>query len=194
MVSVLLIPEYVLRIPDLPWFSAFILRLSGGLDTLDIFHSAIIRPVQQGEGQGNRALQLLMKDICLRRKKEMSFIDLRLPELSVYVHKITLLPHEQEKYDGLEAQAKGTLDLYRHTTQGRHAADTYRHLLEVLLRMRQVCNHWKLLSDERLGSIMKQLQDEGMVDLTEENKLALQGVLKLAIESQEDSQHALHAV
>ncbi|KAF2266380.1 hypothetical protein CC78DRAFT_513897 [Lojkania enalia] len=163
------------------------LGLSGGLDTFDIFHSAIIRPVMQGDGQGSQALQLLMAGICLRRKKEMSFIDLRLPDLSEYVHKINLHPHEQEKYDALEAQAKGTLDIYRSNLMGRkNASDMYRHLLEVLLRMRQLCNHWKLVGEERLESIMKQLEAEGVVDLTEENKVALQKMLQLSIDSQED--------
>jgi SWI/SNF-related matrix-associated actin-dependent regulator of chromatin subfamily A3 len=162
------------------------LRLSGGLDRFDIFHGAIMRPVLQGDLQGNRALQLLMSGICLRRKKEMSFIDLRLPDLSEYVHKIKLHPHEQEKYDALEAQAKGTLDIYRKNIGGQKGMDTYRHLLEVLLRMRQLCNHWQLVGEERLDSIMKQLEAEGMVDLTEENKAALQAMLQLLIDSQEE--------
>ncbi|KAJ4301139.1 hypothetical protein N0V90_003229 [Kalmusia sp. IMI 367209] len=161
------------------------LRLSGGLDSLEIFNGAIMRPVLQGDARGNRSLQMLMAGICLCRKKEMSFIDLRLPELAEYVHKVTLLPHEQEKYDAFEAQAKGTLDLYRHKG-GREASDTYRHLLEVLLRMRQLCNHWKMISEERIDSIMKQLEAEGIVDLTEENKFALQKMLQLSIDSQED--------
>ncbi|KAF1845826.1 uncharacterized protein K460DRAFT_286410 [Cucurbitaria berberidis CBS 394.84] len=162
------------------------LRLSGGIDSFEIFHGAIMRPVLQGDVQGNRVLQMLMSSICLRRKKEMGFIDLRLPELSEYVHKIKLHAHEQEKYDALEAQAKGTLDIYKSNIGGQNAMDTYRHLLEVLLRMRQLCNHWQLVGEERLDSIMKQLEAEGVVDLTEENRSALQKMLQLSIESQED--------
>ncbi|KAF2876283.1 SNF2 family N-terminal domain-containing protein [Massariosphaeria phaeospora] len=163
------------------------LGLNGGLDRFEIFHSAIIRPVLQGDTRGNKSLQLLMGGICLRRKKEMAFIDLRLPELSEYVHKITLFPHEQEKYNALEAQAKGTLELYRHNLMGRQTAfDTYRHLLEVLLRMRQLCNHWKLVGEERLDAVLKQLEAEGVVDLTDDNKAALQKMLQLSIESQEE--------
>jgi SWI/SNF-related matrix-associated actin-dependent regulator of chromatin subfamily A3 len=163
------------------------LQPHGVLKELQIFHGAIIRPVTQGEAQGNKVLQLLMGGICLRRKKEMAFIDLRLPELSEYVHKIKLLPHEAEKYAALEAQAKGTLDLYRHNLRTHNNPnDTYRHLLEVLLRMRQLCNHWKLISEERLESIMQQLEAEGIVDLTEQNKSALQKMLQLSIDSQED--------
>ncbi|KAF1360134.1 hypothetical protein EJ07DRAFT_177456 [Lizonia empirigonia] len=162
------------------------LRLSGGLDSFEIFNGAISRPVLAGDPRGNKALQLLMGSICLRRKKEMSFIDLRLPELSEYVHKFKLHPHEQEKYDALEAQAKGTLDIYKNNIGNQKAFDTYRHLLEVLLRMRQLCNHWQLVGEERLDLIMKQLEADGVVDLTAENKQALQKMLQLSIDSQED--------
>jgi SWI/SNF-related matrix-associated actin-dependent regulator of chromatin subfamily A3 len=162
------------------------LRLSGGIETFEIFHSAVIRPVMQGDATGHKVLQQLMSGICLRRKKEMSFIDLRLPELTEYVHKVKLHAHEQEKYDALEAQAKGTLDSYRHNIGKETAANTYRHLLEVLLRMRQLCNHWELVGEERLDSVSKQLEAEGVVDLTEGNKAALQQMLQLSIESQEE--------
>jgi SWI/SNF-related matrix-associated actin-dependent regulator of chromatin subfamily A3 len=162
------------------------LRLSGGLDNFEIWNGAISRPVLAGDAQGNKALQLLMGGICLRRRKEMAFIDLRLPELSEYIHKFKLHAHEQEKYDALESQAKGTLDIYKANLGKKDASKTYQHLLEVLLRMRQLCNHWGLVGEERLESIMKQLEAEGIVDLTDENKEALQGMLRLSIESQED--------
>ncbi|KAF2740502.1 hypothetical protein EJ04DRAFT_548514 [Polyplosphaeria fusca] len=162
------------------------LQLSGGLDQFEFFHSAIIRPVIQGSAAGQMALQLLMRGTCLRRKKDMHFIDLRLPELAEYVHRINLLPHEQEKYDALQAQAQGTLNVYRNNVGRTNASDTYRHLLEVLLRMRQLCNHWKLIGEERLNSVLQQLEAEGVVDLTEENKDALQKMLQLSIDSQED--------
>jgi SWI/SNF-related matrix-associated actin-dependent regulator of chromatin subfamily A3 len=78
------------------------LRLPGGLDRFELFNSAIIRPVNNGDDGGNWLLQLLMKGICLRRKKEMSFIDLRLPELSEYVHRIGFTNAERKVYDALE--------------------------------------------------------------------------------------------
>lgn len=161
------------------------LRLSGGLNDLQVFNSSIIRPVMQGYSVGNRVLQMLMSGICLRRKKEMKFIDLRLPKLTEYKYPVKLLPHEQEKYDAFDKQAKGTLELYRNQA-GQDATEAYRHLLEVLLRMRQVCNHWKMISEERIDSIMKQLETQGAVDLTEENIFALQKMLQLSIDSQED--------
>ncbi|KAJ9641804.1 hypothetical protein H2199_005017 [Coniosporium tulheliwenetii] len=164
------------------------LRLTGGIERFELFHGAIARPVNQGDERGNWLLQLLMKSICLRRKKEMSFIDLRLPELSEYVHRINFLPHEKEKYDALEAEAKGTLDIYRaeQSSSGANAAKAYRHLLEILLRLRQMCNHWKLCGEGRISALTALLEKQKTVNLTPENKAALQQLLQLSIESQDD--------
>ncbi|KAK0659302.1 Helicase-like transcription factor [Lasiodiplodia hormozganensis] len=170
---------------DLYSLAKFI-RLSGGLDRFELFNGALIRPVNQGDEHGSFLLQILMSSICLRRRKDMPFIDLRLPELSEYVHRIKFLPHEQEKYDALEAQAKGTLDQYRQKLSGNDAAKTYRHLLEILLRLRQVCNHWKLCGEERITGLMELLSEQKSVDLTPENCAALQAMLQLSIDSQED--------
>jgi SWI/SNF-related matrix-associated actin-dependent regulator of chromatin subfamily A3 len=43
-----------------------------------------------------------MRTMCLRRKKEMKFVDLKLPELSEYVHRIQFRNDEQKKYKALQ--------------------------------------------------------------------------------------------
>ena len=159
--------------------------LTGGLERLEIFNSVLVRPLNQGDVNASLLLQALMATICLRRKKEMKFVDLRLPELSEYVHRIDFLDHEREKYEALQAEAKGILHtVQRNQTKGK-GQDTYRHLLEVLLRLRQVCNHWKLCG-ERVTSVLSALESQNVVDLTPENKKALQDMLQVSIESRED--------
>ncbi|KAF2084192.1 SNF2 family helicase [Saccharata proteae CBS 121410] len=161
------------------------LRLSGGLDRFEIFNGAIIRPVNHAEPNGSVLLHHLMGGICLRRRKDMPFIDLKLPELSAYVNRIQFLPHEKERYDALQDEAKGTLGRYKNAS-GANAAKTYRHLLEILLRLRQVCNHWQLCGEERMAGLMDLLGKNKTVDLTPENCEALQKLLQLSIDSQED--------
>ena len=156
--------------------------LTGGLEHLEIFNSILIRPLNQGDINASLLLQALMATICLRRKKEMKFVDLKLPELSEYVHRIDFLPHEKEKYEALQAEAKGLLNTVKRKGQ---AQDTYRHLLEMLLRLRQVCNHWKLCGD-RVTSVLSELESQKVVDLTPENRRALQDMLQVSIESHED--------
>ena len=157
------------------------LGLTGGLERQDIFNSVLIRPLKDGRPEASLLLQALMGTICLRRKKEMSFVDLRLPELSEYIHRVDFLPHEREKYEALQAEAKGLL----RAAQKSHGSETYRHLLEILLRLRQVCNHWKLCG-ERVTSLLAELETSKVVELTPENKKALQDMLQVSIESHED--------
>lgn len=78
------------------------LKLSGGLDDQAVFNSVLTRPVSSGDPNANLLLQALMSTICLRRRKDMGFINLRLPELSSHVLRIKFLKHEQEKYDMLQ--------------------------------------------------------------------------------------------
>ncbi|KAF6236752.1 hypothetical protein HO173_005043 [Letharia columbiana] len=161
--------------------------LTGGLERLEIFNSVLIRPLNQGDINASLLLQALMATICLRRKKEMKFVDLKLPELSEYVHRIDFLDHEKEKYEALQAEAKGLLHTVQRnqTNSNGKGQDTYRHLLEMLLRLRQVCNHWKLCG-ERVNSVLSVLESQKVVDLTPENRKALQDMLQVSIESRED--------
>jgi SWI/SNF-related matrix-associated actin-dependent regulator of chromatin subfamily A3 len=75
------------------------LRLSGGLGDMAVFNSVLIRPLRYGDPNGTLLLQALMATICLRRRKDMSFINLRLPPLTSRVLRVKFHPHEQEKYD-----------------------------------------------------------------------------------------------
>lgn len=56
---------------------------------------------------------------------------------------------------------------------------------QILLRLRQVCNHWQMCS-ERVTNLMEQIQKQKVVELTPENLKALQDVLSLSIQSQEE--------
>ena len=163
------------------------INLSGGLERLEIFNAVLMRPLNQGSTDASLLLQALMNTLCLRRKKEMSFINLRLPKLEEYVNKISFEPHEKEKYQALEAEAKGLFKAFqqRQSVGKDKSQDTYRHLLEILLRLRQVCNHWKLCG-ERVTSLLSLLDAEKVVKLTPENCAALQEMLQLSIESRDD--------
>lgn len=162
------------------------LQPQGIFQSYGIFQTAIMRPLANRQG---RNLLMLMSSICLRRKKDMKFINLNLPPLSEYVHTLRFLPHEKKKYDALESQGKDVfarLEDQMNEGLGNDARKTRRHLLEVLLRMRQLCNHWKLLSDERLDSVLAILDAGGSLELTDENKAALQQVLQLALDGEEE--------
>lgn len=154
------------------------LKLSGGLEDFSMFNSILVRPLTNGEPEARLLLEALMATICLRRTKSMKFVDIRLPEMTSRVLRVKFHPHEQEKYSALQQEAKGALVEFK-DKQG-----TYSHLLEVLLRLRQVCNHWALCKN-RIDALINTLEESKVVPLTDENIAALRDMLQLQIESQE---------
>ena len=66
-----------------------------------MFNTVIARPLANGEARGEALLQSLMKDVCLRRRKDMKFVDLKLPAKTEYIHRITFWADEKKKYEAL---------------------------------------------------------------------------------------------
>ncbi|KAL9108964.1 MAG: hypothetical protein Q9227_006360 [Pyrenula ochraceoflavens] len=161
------------------------LRLTGGLEKAEVFNAALMRPLRSGLATSAASLlRALIATICLRRLKDMKFVDLRLPELTSHKYPVKFLKHEQEKYDAFKSEAQGLLLEYQNKRQQK-GEKAFSHLLEVLLRLRQTCNHWVLAKD-RLQKLMEVLEENKIVALTPENKLALQSLLQVRIESQEE--------
>ena len=161
------------------------LGLPGGLANFEVFNSTIIRPLKSGDPNAQLLLRALMSTICLRRMKDMKFIDLKLQELTFHQVAISFLKHEQERYDAFLAEAKGALEDVKMKKAKGNGAMT--HLLEVLLRMRQVTNHWRLVGESRIKDLLELVEENKVVDvLNEKNRRALQDLLQLRIDSQED--------
>ncbi|KAE8383217.1 SNF2 family N-terminal domain-containing protein [Aspergillus bertholletiae] len=157
------------------------LRLTGGLEDMTVFQSVLIRPLMSEDPRARSLLQALMTTICLRRRKDMEFVNLRLPPLTSRVLRIKFHAHEQEKYDMFQSEARGMLLDFKAKDK---AGTTYSHILEVILRLRQVCNHWALCKN-RIEKLTQLLEENKVVPLTPENIKALQDMLRIQIESQE---------
>ncbi|KAK1598293.1 SNF2 family domain-containing protein [Colletotrichum navitas] len=147
------------------------------------FNTVISRPLAQGDKTAEALLQLLMRDLCLRRKKDMKFIDLKLPIKKEYVHRIAFRPDEKRKYDALLSEAQVALKDYQANASG--AKGQFQNVLERLLRLRQVCNHWTLCR-KRINDLLAVLEGQSVVALNSENIKLLQEALRLYIETQED--------
>ncbi|KAK5113222.1 hypothetical protein LTR62_003558 [Meristemomyces frigidus] len=148
--------------------------VSGGLEQLPVCNIVLARPLKTGDPSATYLLQAVMRTFTLLRRKEMAFIDLKLPQL------------EDLFTPALETEAKGLLKDYQKKGRagGQAATSAYNNLLEVILRMRQCCNHWQLRG-ERATKLLAQLQHQQTGDLTPENVKALQNVLQVLIESSE---------
>jgi SWI/SNF-related matrix-associated actin-dependent regulator of chromatin subfamily A3 len=159
------------------------IRLSGGLSDFEIFNGTLIRPLKTGDPAASVLLQALMSTVCLRRMKDMKFIDLKLPEITSVKYPVTFLPHERERYDAFKSEAHGVLE----QAKARKGNTAYSHLLEVLLRMRQTCNHWKMCGEERVNKLLELLEENKAVDIMDPaNRRALQDLLQIRVDSQED--------
>jgi SWI/SNF-related matrix-associated actin-dependent regulator of chromatin subfamily A3 len=78
------------------------LKFSGGLEDMGIFNSVLIRPLTSGDPEARLLLEALMATICLRRRKDMEFINLKLPEMTSRIIRIKFNAHEQEKYNAFQ--------------------------------------------------------------------------------------------
>lgn len=183
------------------------LGISGRLEDYAVFRSILMRPLNAGNPNANLALQALMGTLCLRPKKDMDFINLKLPPLCSHVLNVKFTQHEREKCEMfwyvvflihpfipwltwlIRSEAQGVLEDYRsstlNTNKTKKAISTsYSRVFEFLLRLRQVCNHWKLCQS-RVTRLMELLEEHKVVKLTPEDIKALQMDLQLKIESQE---------
>lgn len=78
------------------------LKLSGGLQDFTVFNTVLMRPLNAGDREARLLLEALMATICLRRRKDMNFINLRLPTMTSRVLRVKFHPHELEKYNTLQ--------------------------------------------------------------------------------------------
>lgn len=153
------------------------LRLSGGLSLLPCFSRAIVRPLAQGLPAGTQLLRQLLAAVCMRRTKAI----LQLPPVTALVRHAAFRPDERAKYSVLELEAQGLQAQYTGHGEGdgRGGDASYRVLLEILLRMRQLCNH-AALCGPRLDALLRLARlPRVIVDLTPSNLRALQDLLAL---------------
>ena len=160
------------------------LRLTGGLEKFEAFNANLIRPLKTGDASATKLLRLLMENLCLRRMKDMKFMNIKLPELTSHRYLVTFTDQERKRYEAFHTEAKGSIDEVRRAKNGNAA---YAHLLEVLLRMRQCCNHWKMCGEDRIKNLLELVEECKVVNIQDpEKRRALQDLLQLRIDSQEE--------
>ncbi|KAK2067652.1 hypothetical protein P8C59_001368 [Phyllachora maydis] len=160
------------------------LRITGGIEQSEVFNAVLARPLADGEARAETILQALMRDLCLRRKKDMKFVDLKLPAKTEYKHAIEFWPDEKQKYEAMLMEAKDTLAKFE-KKKSTHHKNQFQGVLERLLRLRQICNHWALCKD-RVDEVIKFLEVQGVMPLSDKNKKMLQRALRLMMENQDE--------
>nr|ATG70975.1 DNA/RNA helicase protein [Cupressus duclouxiana] len=104
------------------------------------WNSLVQRPLSQGNASGRARLQALMETIALRRTKDMKINGQRLVELPpkfVEIHLVELCDEERQLYDRLEAEGKKVV---QHFINSGTVLNNYSTVLQILLRLRQLCD------------------------------------------------------
>ncbi|KAI1182983.1 SNF2 family N-terminal domain-containing protein [Nemania serpens] len=192
------------------WSALLFLKITGGIQEKAIFNARIARPLEgiikdknqnarlKIRGEAQALFQALVQDLCLRRKKDMAFINLRMPEKIEYVHRVRFTKLEQLKYEKMLTEARDVLRQFvsrsyskvgskreRDRSDNDRQEVGFANVLETLLRLRQICDHWSL-TGSRIKDILKKLDNEELVALTPENAQILQDALAEAILISED--------
>ncbi|KAI8963341.1 SNF2 family N-terminal domain-containing protein [Daldinia sp. FL1419] len=167
------------------------LGVTGGIEETTFFVNLIDKPLSSGEGGENgdafklakQLFQSLTRDLCLRRRKDMKFVDLKLPAKTEYIHRIKFRDDEKKRYDALLSETTEVLEAYHRRRRGQNNRQgpqiRFTSVLEKLLRLRQLCCHWTLCGD-RVKDVLRPLENKAIVDFTPENLKILQQALLAA--------------
>lgn len=164
------------------------LGMSGGLALPKVFNRVVARPFARQEYGSQELVHQIMFDLCLRRKHDMPFVNIKLPPRTDMIVPITFRPEEKERYKVLLEAANICLSEFQ-ASQKRGGGVGYFHVLESLTRLRQVCNHWAICR-QRYEDLVRHLREkvaEGGEDPGQNEQLmqALQQVLQIAIDSED---------
>ena len=108
------------------------------LDRSSSFRGHIVNPIECGRTNGLSNLRSLLRCICLRRTKEL----LNLPEPQSFQYLLELSPVEQDEYANIGEAHRQAID---DAVSGHMTTETYRGILQALLRLRLLCNHGLLV-------------------------------------------------
>jgi SWI/SNF-related matrix-associated actin-dependent regulator of chromatin subfamily A3 len=113
-------------------------------DSLEIWNSIFNN--QTIKFKDNINLRSLIKTVCLCRTKDMKFNGrpiVCLPPINFYTHKIKFKTDEKKIYDKMESNIKEQFRSWKKSRNG-NLKYNYVTFLEMLLRLRQICNHTEL--------------------------------------------------
>ncbi|KAH0563182.1 hypothetical protein GP486_002249 [Trichoglossum hirsutum] len=110
------------------------------------FRSHFVRPIEAGSSQGFENLRVLLRCICIRRRKDL----LQLPEPCTLEHKLHLSPAERSHYLQIGESYRRAID---DAVCGKKPSEAYRTILQALLKLRMLCNHGTLQQNDATSAI-----------------------------------------
>ncbi|CAB4386286.1 unnamed protein product [Rhizophagus irregularis] len=119
----------------------------------NIFNNKTIKSQYNNSRLNN--LRSLMKTVCFRRTKDMKFNGcpiVCLPTINYYGHKIKFKTDKRKIYDKMESDTKEQFRSWKESKNG-DLKNNYVTFLEMILRLRQICNHTQLLCKRQINQI-----------------------------------------
>ncbi|PWZ25535.1 hypothetical protein Zm00014a_040375 [Zea mays] len=111
-------------------------------DCVSMWNKLVQKPYEEGDERGLKLLQSILKPIMLRRTKNCTDKEgrpiLNLPPANIEVKYCVLSEAEKDFYEALFRRSKVKFDQF--VEQGR-VLHNYASILELLLRLRQCCDH-----------------------------------------------------
>ncbi|KAJ3980544.1 SNF2 family N-terminal domain-containing protein [Lentinula detonsa] len=146
------------------------------------FNEQIAKPVKSGNGRGaNRAmkrLQVVLKQVMLRRRKDDMLngkVLIELPKRTVKIVSCPFSPSEQLFYTNLETKMTTVMEQLVENAQKAGVKANYMSVLLLLLRLRQACNHPVLVSKdykEDLDAVDSREAKKGSADIDGDDLIA----------------------
>eukprot|EP00850_Spirogloea_muscicola_P022384 SM000291S10862 [mRNA] locus=s291:15897:20739:+ [translate_table: standard] len=127
------------------------------LDEQSFWLRTIERPLTYGDPKGYNRLRVLMAAIALRRTKseQVGQPSIKLPPRTVQLHLLDLWSCDRQKYEQWEENGRDLIkDMIKHGT----VLKNYANVLEVILRLRQICDHASLCPS--LDSLAKRVAEQ----------------------------------
>jgi len=109
------------------------------------WNNVIKKPIKNNDERAFRRLKYILEKILLRRTKNQQVNNVPivpLPPRIVNIKKVAFSPQEQQFYQGLWSKSKNKFKEYE---KSGSVLQNYAHILELLLRLRQACNHPQLV-------------------------------------------------
>lgn len=124
------------------------------LDDKNVWTEYIGTPVKYGQSLGVVRLQTVMKCITLRRTKDSKASDgkkiLSLPPRRDELRYLKFEPHEQVIYDQFFSESKAE---FNELSSKNEVMKNYVGILQKILRLRQICDHFELVEGKGLGEV-----------------------------------------
>lgn len=133
--------------------------------------NSFTKPLRAADPIGVSRLQTLMKLITIRRTKTMKIKGkpiLQLPPREDKVESVELGPYERKVYETMRTQSK---EIFEKLMSKGTVMRNYVHVLEILLRLRQIVTHPALVKSSQIDFSRLNLDDDVVIDLSDDSAI-----------------------